>query len=299
MKLPRINLNEIDWLLADGSTFHFTIARLDELHPVVSGNKYFKLKYNLQKTIDEGKKGIITMGGAYSNHLAAAAFACNENGLKSTAIVRGEIQEPLNETLQFCREMNMQFISVNRKEFNRQSITVENILAENTDFFFVPEGGDNEEGIKGCMEILSLIDHADSFSHIFCCIGTGTTYKGILASAKTRQTIIGIPVLKIREEEKLEFIVKHTYIESTADNSVLFDFAGAGYARHNQQQLNFMNLFNNKTGIPTDIVYTGKLMQAVITLAQQKYFKLNSNILVIHSGGLQGNNSLKQDELCF
>jgi 1-aminocyclopropane-1-carboxylate deaminase len=299
MKLSRINLNEIEWQLADGSSFHFTIARLDELHPVVSGNKYFKLKYNLQKTIAEGKTGIITMGGAYSNHLAATAFACNEKGLKSIGLIRGEIQQPLNGTLQFCKEMKMQLITVNRNEYNRQSKPVEKILTENEDYYFVPEGGDNEEGIKGCKEILSLIDHADSFSHIFCCIGTGTTFKGISASAKANQTIMGIPVLKIREQEKKAFIQKHTYIKSIAENIVLFDFAGNGYARHNQQQLNFMNLFYNKTGIPTDIVYTGKLMQAVITLAQQKYFKINSKVLVIHSGGLQGNNSLKQDELCF
>lgn len=299
MILSRINLNEIDWQLADGSSFHFTMARLDELHPVVSGNKYFKLKYNLQKTIAEGKKGIITMGGAYSNHLAATAFACNENGLKSIGIIRGEIKKPLNGTLQFCETMNMQLIAINRNEFNRQSKTVENILTEKEDYFFVPEGGDNEEGIKGCKEILSYIDHADLFSHIVCCIGTGTTFKGFSAAAKAGQIMIGIPVLKIKEEEKKAFIQKHTYIKSNADNIVLFDFAGAGYARYNQDQLNFMNLFYNKTGIPTDIVYTGKLIQAVITLAQQKYFKLNSRVLVIHSGGIQGNNSLKQDELCF
>jgi 1-aminocyclopropane-1-carboxylate deaminase len=299
MILSRINLNEIDWQLADGSSFHFTMARLDELHPVVSGNKYFKLKYNLQKTIAEGKKGIITMGGAYSNHLAATAFACNENGLKSVALIRGEIQKPLNGTLAFCKDMNMQLIAVARNEFNRQSKTVENILKEKEDYYFVPEGGDNEEGIKGCKEILSFIDHADSFTHIICAIGTGTTFKGISAAAKKGQTIVGIPVLKIKENEKKSFIEKHTFIESSAENIVLFDFAGAGYARFNQDQLNFMNLFYTKTGIPTDIVYTGKLMQAVITIAQQKYFKLNSNVLVIHSGGLQGNNSLKQDELCF
>ena len=271
-----IKSNEVVWTLSRGSSFGFTVARLDEIHPFISGNKYFKLKYNLQSALAQNKQGIITMGGAFSNHLSATAFACHEAGLQSAGIIRGEIIQPLNSTLSFCDQMQMKLIPVDRKDYNRTSKTVEEIRRNHDHLFFVPEGGDNAEGLQGCTEILSLIPDADSFTHIICCMGTGTTFKGIAASANKHQTAIGIPVLKIRTDEKDLFIHQHATIESTAEKQVLFDYAGDGYAKLNEGQINFMNSFYTKTGIPTDIVYTGKLMQAVITLAEQDYFTRNN-----------------------
>lgn len=277
----------------------FSVARLDEIHPFVSGNKFFKLKYNLHDALTLGKKGIITMGGAYSNHLAATAFACKEAGLQSAAIVRGELRQPLNSTLSFCEQMQMNLLPVERKDYNRESAAVQTIRRNHDDFFFVPEGGDNEEGLQGCKEILSMIPDADSFTYIICAMGTGTTLKGIAASAKAHQTVVGIPVLKIKPDERDVFICRHSAIESAAQTIVLFDYAGGGYAKLDEQQINFMNSFYTKTGIPTDIVYTGKLMQAVIALAEKKYFMPGSKILVMHTGGLQGNGSLQPGTLLF
>ncbi len=294
-----IKCNEVKWTLSSGNFFEFTVARLDEIHAFISGNKYFKLKYNLQSALAQNKQGIITMGGAFSNHLSATAFACHEAGLQSAGIIRGEIIQPLNPTLFFCEQMQMQLIPVERKKYNRNSETVAEIRRNHNHLFFVPEGGDNEEGLMGCKEILSIIPDADSFTHIICCMGTGTTFKGIAASAKVHQTIIGIPVLKIKTYERDLFIQQHATIESTAGKQVLFDHAGDGYAKFSEEQINFMNLFYTKTGIPTDIVYTGKLIQAVITLAEQDYFTRNNKILVLHTGGLQGNSSLKPGTLLY
>ncbi|MBK8086576.1 MAG: pyridoxal-phosphate dependent enzyme [Chitinophagaceae bacterium] len=193
----------------------------------------------------------------------------------------------------------MKLIPVERKDYNRHSETVEEIRRNNDHLFFIPEGGDNAEGLRGCKEILSMIPDADSFTHILCCMGTGTTFKGIAASAKIHQTVIGIPVLKIRIDERDLFIQQHATIESAAEKQVLFDYAGDGYAKLNEEQLNFMNSFYTKTGIPTDTVYTGKLMQAVITLAEQDYFTRKNKILVLHTGGLQGNSSLKPGMLLY
>ncbi len=294
-----IKSKEVVWTLSGGSSFEFTVARLDEIHPFISGNKYFKLKYNLQSALAQNKKGIITMGGAFSNHLSATAFACDEAGLESAGIIRGEIIQPLNSTLSFCEQMQMKLTPVERKDYGRNSETVEKIRRNNDHLFFVPEGGDNAEGLQGCKEILSMIPDADSFTHILCCMGTGTTFKGIATSAKIHQTVIGIPVLKIKTDERDLFIQQHATIESAAEKQVLFDYAGDGYAKLSEEQLNFMNSFYTKTGIPTDIVYTGKLMQAVITLAEQDYFTRNNKILVLHTGGLQGNSSLKPGMLLY
>lgn len=294
-----IKSNDVAWTLSSGNSFDFTVARLDEIHPFISGNKYFKLKYNLQSALAQNKQGIITMGGAFSNHLSATAFACHEAGLESAGIIRGEIIQSLNPTLSFCEQMQMQLIPVERKDYNRNSETVEEIQRNNNHLFFVPEGGYNAEGLQGCKEILSMIPNADSFTHILCCMGTGTTFKGIAASAKIHQTVIGIPVLKIRADERELFIQQHASIESAAKKQVLFDYAGDGYAKLSEGQINFMNSFYTKTGIPTDIVYTAKLMQAVITLAEQDYFTRNNKILVLHTGGLQGNSSLKPGTLFY
>ncbi|WP_324229520.1 1-aminocyclopropane-1-carboxylate deaminase/D-cysteine desulfhydrase [Lacibacter sp.] len=298
--IPRIiSHNTVEWPLTKGKSFGFTVARLDLLHPFISGNKYFKLKYNLAEANEHNKQGIITMGGAYSNHLAATAFACDEQGMSSVGIVRGEVIEPLNPTLSFCRKHNMKLISVRREDYASNSEAVQKIIQQHSNLFFVPEGGNNEPGMKGCQEILQRIPGADEFTHIICSIGTGTTFKGIASAANASQTVIGVPALKIKTDEQEQFILQHTAVPSAAKQIVLFEFAGKGYARTDEELINFMNSFYTKTSIPTDIVYTGKLMQAVIALAEQSYFPDNSKLLVIHSGGLQGNNSLPSGTLLF
>lgn len=298
--IPRIiSTNTVEWPLKNGNSFCFTVARLDLLHPFISGNKYFKLKYNLAEATEQHKQGIITMGGAYSNHLAATAFACYEQGMISVGIVRGEVIEPLNPTLSFCRKHNMKLISVSRDEYASTNKAVQKIIMQHPHLFFVPEGGNNEMGMKGCKEILQHIPGAGEFTHIICSMGTGTTFKGIASAATTSQTVIGIPALKIKDDEQEEFILKHATVSSPSKQIVLFNFAGKGYARTDDALLNFMNSFYTKTSIPADIVYTGKLMQAVISLAEENYFSDDSNLLVIHSGGLQGNNSLPSGTLLF
>ena len=298
--IPRIiSYNTVEWPLKNGNSFRFTVARLDLLHPFISGNKYFKLKYNLTEATEQHKQGIITMGGAYSNHLAATAFACYEQGMISVGIVRGEVIEPLNPTLSFCRKHNMKLISVSRDNYASTSEAVHKIIQQHPQLLFVPEGGNNEMGMKGCKEILQHIPGADEFTHIICSVGTGTTFKGIASSAKASQTVIGIPALKIKAGEQEQFVLQHASVSSAAKQIVLFDFAGKGYARTDEHLLNFMNSFYTKTSIPTDIVYTGKLMQAVIALAEESYFSGDSKLLVIHSGGLQGNNSLPSGTLLF
>jgi 1-aminocyclopropane-1-carboxylate deaminase len=277
--IPRIiSNNTVEWTLKNGNSFCFTVARLDLLHPFISGNKYFKLKYNLAEATEQHKQGIITI---------------------SVGIVRGEVIEPLNPTLSFCRKYNMKLISVSRDEYASTSEAVQKIIIQHPHLFFVPEGGNNEMGMKGCKEILQYIPGAGEFTHIVCSMGTGTTFKGIASAANASQTVIGIPVLKIKTDEQEQFIQQHASVSSAAKQMILFDFAGKGYARTDESLFNFMNSFYTKTSIPTDIVYTGKLMQAVISLAEESYFSDDSKLLVIHSGGLQGNNSLPSGTLLF
>ncbi|MBX9783740.1 MAG: pyridoxal-phosphate dependent enzyme [Chitinophagaceae bacterium] len=293
-----IRLQNIQWSCSNGYAV-CDVARLDEIHPFISGNKYFKLKYNLQKAIAENK-GIITMGGAYSNHMAATAFACNKAGIKSIGLIRGEIPTPLNHTLSFCTQHQMQLISIKRDEFYRTSNAVMQLITQyHDDYFFVPEGGDNAEGEKGCTEILSHIPHAHTYTHIACAVGTGTTCRGLALSAAPHQTILAIPSLKIKKEEQEQFIKNHITVSSPASVNVLFDFAGKGYAQKDDILISFMNRFYNETKMPLDFVYTGKLMMAITTLFEQNYFSVDDRVLVLHTGGLQGNNSLPAGTLLY
>jgi 1-aminocyclopropane-1-carboxylate deaminase len=297
--LPIIQYNEVIWEIENDQSIAFTVARLDALHPFVSGNKFFKLKYNLEAAITQKRQGILTMGGAYSNHLAATAWACAANGLSSIGLIRGEIIQPLNATLQFCVEQGMQLIPVDRADYQHKSYRIQQLIETFNAYFFVPEGGANAEGMKGCSEILSYIDEAATYSHILCCMGTGTTFQGICMSASAEQTVIGIPVLKIKKEERDAFIRQHSTINSKATQKIFFDYAGNGYAKTSEQQLNFMNSFYTKTGIPTDIVYTGKLIQALVDLTEKRYLSNEQRILVLHTGGLQGNSSVERGRLLY
>jgi 1-aminocyclopropane-1-carboxylate deaminase len=286
-----INLSHIQWLSATGSNAFCTVARLDELHPFVSGNKFFKLKYNLQAAASL-KKGIITMGGAYSNHLAATAFACREAGIPSIGLIRGEILKPLNHTLAFCRHHNMQLLSVPRNEYKSHSLYIKELQTSHPDYFFVPEGGSNAEGEKGCSEIAALIPHFHSFTHIACAVGTGTTERGLLQSMQPHQTMLAVPVLKIKEEERSLFMQQHLSSNTHQKIKVLFDYAGKGYAKKEEHIFSFMNQFYEQTKLPLDFVYTAKLLMAADDLFCKHYFTKDDRLLIVHTGGLQGNDSL-------
>ena len=298
-RAKEIRLDQVTWSLNSGQKTPLTVARLDLLHPVVSGNKSFKLFYNLQQAILEQKSGIITMGGCFSNHLVATAYACKEAGMRSIGLIRGELPNPLNHSLRFCSENGMQLIPIDRKHFNQTDQLVLEKIQSHPDLYFVPEGGDNSYGEKGCTEIMQRIKGADQFTHIVCAIGTGTTFRGLLQSLKKQQTGIGIPVLKIPVEEQDGFLRQHVKTHSNASFQVYFNYALNGYAKKDTTLLNFMNTFYKETNIPTDFVYTGKVMHAVTHLLETNPFPENSNLLVLHTGGLQGNDSLPRGALCY
>lgn len=262
------------------------MLRLDKLDPEISGNKWFKLKYNLEAARSEGKRHILTFGGAYSNHIAATAATCHEAGLRCTGIIRGERPPVLSHTLQTAlrQGMELEFISREAYRDSRQ------FFETRPDTYVIPEGGHNTAGARGCEDILSLFP-TEHFTHILCAVGTGTTLAGLINSATATQTVIGIPVLK--GAGYLEADIKALlHPGQTGHWRLLHDFHGGGYAKVKPELIDFINIFFAETGIPTDIIYTGKLVKAFRELVHQRYFADNSKVLLIHTGGLQGNLSL-------
>jgi len=271
------------------------VLRLDEIHPIVSGNKWFKLKYYLQNAQVNHKETIASFGGPYSNHLVALAFASKEYNLKSIGYVRSNEDEPITPTLQEAMNYGMDLKFLGRNNFQ----VFKNELLQNNQTngtYFVDEGGYGTLGAKGAATILSN-EKTNSYSHIICAVGTGTMMAGLINAAKPNQHVIGIPVLKneatIRDEITQLITIKKIPF------TVLHDFHLGGYAKTNQAQFDFMNLLWQTEKIPTDIIYTSKLFMAVKSLMDTNYFSPAAKILIIHSGGLQGNRSLPAGTLLF
>jgi len=267
------------------------VLRLDKCDPVVSGNKWFKLRFYLEEAIKSNKKTIVTYGGPWSNHLVATAAASKKMGLKSLGYVRGEKPALFSHTLNSALSLGMELQFLSRDAYATQRRKVE----LQTTNYVIPEGGYGMMGAKGASTITDLFNEED-FTHVLAAVGTGTMLAGI-ANALKNTTLIGIPVLK--GKEALEKEVSSLLTQVSCPWSMLEGFEWGGYAKHPAQLLEYMNQLYNSTKIPTDIVYTSKLFYAVEQLATNNFFKKGSRLLLIHSGGLQGNESLEKGALCF
>jgi 1-aminocyclopropane-1-carboxylate deaminase len=275
------------------------VLRLDRLHPVISGNKWFKLKGHLQQALQSSASPIITFGGAWSNHLLATACAAHEAGLNAIGMVRGEKPPTLSATLSSALHYGMQLEFISRQDYSEKSSPhfLHQLSLRYPGAYIIPEGGAGPLGIRGSEEILRIID-TSSYTHILCAIGTGTMFLGLVRASLPGQTVIGVPVLKgVNPLAGAEPLILTP--EQSERARLLDGYQFGGYARHPQVLLDFMNEFYRETAIPSDIVYTGKLFYALRDSIRNNYFPKSSRLLVIHSGGLQGNGSLKPGVLQF
>jgi 1-aminocyclopropane-1-carboxylate deaminase len=273
-------------LTLDFPSVSLTIKREDLIHPKISGNKYRKLKYNILQAKSENKDRLLTFGGAFSNHIAAVASAGKEYGFETIGIIRGEeLADKIkdNPTLQFAQDCGMKFDFVSREIYRQKENLdfIEKLYQKWGDFYFLPEGGTNDLAIKGCEEILSNSD--DEFDYICCAVGTGGTISGIINCSKSSQQVLGFPALKgdFMYEEIRNFVKKENW-------SLIQGYHFGGYGKVTLELIEFMNQFYKKTNIILDPIYTGKMVFGVIDLIKKNYFPPGSNILMIHTGGIQG-----------
>jgi len=298
--LEKINLSHWNHAAFRENDLQVDVMRLDQIHPVVSGNKWFKLKYYLERAKHEEKNRLMSFGGAYSNHLIALAEASRLYGLSSAAFIRGEEPDTLSHTLQEARAMGMELRFLSRADYEekkKSAFFFSDVAPENSDLY-IPEGGSGREGIQGAAEILSLIPTV-SYAYICCAVGTGTTLAGLINSAGPEQKIIGVSVLKgTKGFEPMQAAWLSPSAVPDHIHMIHEDHFG-GYAKTCRILFEFMNRIFSESGIPTDFVYTGKLFYSIVRLATENYFPAGSRILVLHSGGLQGNRSLAPGLLQF
>ncbi|HTI07277.1 MAG TPA: pyridoxal-phosphate dependent enzyme [Puia sp.] len=276
------------------------VLRLDKLHPVISGNKWFKLKGYVQAAIQQSGQHLITFGGAWSNHIVATACLAQQAGLRAIGFIRGECPALLSDTLQEAAGYGMQLEFLSREAYKTKDspVFLEQLATRYPGAFIIPEGGAGNLGIKGSEDILQTVD-TSSYSHILCAIGTGTMYQGLVNAAAPGQTVIGVPVLK--GMNTLAAISREGWPpgDKLPYCRLLPDYHFGGYARHTPELLGFMNRWYQTTGIPSDFVYTGKLFYAALDSIHKQLFPPGSRLLLIHSGGLQGNRSLSPGLLVF
>lgn len=265
---------------------NITIKRLDLVHPHISGNKFFKLKYNLLVAQQQGYKKLLTFGGAYSNHIAATAYAAQLLGFESLGIIRGEelASKLLNATLNTAQQMGMQFQFISRENYRlKQSPAyLAQLQQDYPDYYVIPEGGTNPLAIQGCQEILNSQDR-ENYDLICCAVGTGGTIAGLIEASHSQQQVLGFSALKgdFLSTEVEQLTPKRNW-------QITDQYCCGGYAKTTPKLLQFIQDFEQRYQIPLEQVYTGKMLLGLSDLIQQSTFSIDHRILVIHSGGLQG-----------
>jgi 1-aminocyclopropane-1-carboxylate deaminase len=293
-------LQSIDSDLLSQRSVSLQVLRLDSLYPQWSGNKYFKLKNNIEQAKTRGFTQLLSFGGAFSNHIHALALAGKVQGLTTIGMIRGEAHSPLNTTLQDAVNAGMQLHYLSRADYRRSNDA--DFLAQlQRDFpnaFIIPEGGSNRWGVEGCKDIVSHIQHhcGDQFDVIAVPCGTAATLAGISAAAEGKQ-LWGFAVLKNAGYLKQEVQRFHAEIGfSGPQNWTLFDqYHCGGYAKLNQQLIAFMDDFYAANAIALEPVYTAKMFYGLFQLlahSPERFRPVEAGkkfrIVAIHTGGLQG-----------
>ena len=261
------------------------IKREDLTHPEISGNKYWKMFYNVKKYLEKevSERKIITFGGAFSNHIAAAAALGNEFGIKTLGVIRGnELEDSWQEnpTLFSAHQNGMSFRFVTRETYRYKERLMAELQEEFPESLVVPEGGTNENAVEGIQYMLT--DETNDFDYICSAVGTGGTVSGLSKFAQPHQKVIGFKAVK---DNSLENRIKNL---SKKDNFTLIDASDGGFGKITDENVRFINEFYQYFGIVLEPVYTGKMLRKIFEMIADNYFPANSKILAFHTGGLQG-----------
>lgn len=273
------------------------MLRLDLLHEEISGNKWFKLKYNLEEAKIENKNTILTFGGAWSNHIAATAAACDLLGFKSIGLIRGDELKPDSSiTLSCATHHGMELHFISREEYRRKEDSdFIRVINEKFNYpYTIPEGGNNALGRKGCMEILSFCQK-EKYSYVCCAVGTGATLSGIIESCLPHQKIIGFAPFKNAKEQNERIKIFLSDNLKKYNREIITDYHFGGFGKKTKELLEFMNQFYAQNQVQLDFVYTGKMMFGIYDLIMKGFFRSGSKIIAIHTGGLQGNKSFSEE----
>ena len=280
----------VDDPILDDAGINLLIKREDMIHPYLSGNKYHKLKYNLDGAKKEGYDTLLTFGGAYSNHIYATAAAGKIYNFNTIGIIRGEEHEPLNPILAFSKQCGMQLCYMDRSTYRNKTnkYVIELLIKKYGRFYLIPEGGSNNLAVKGCAEIISSIEN--DFDYICSAVGTGGTVAGLAAGLKGTKKVLGFSVLKGSNflNGRTRQLLKSYSGQEFKNWQINFNYHFGGYARFNLELIDFIENFEQRFNIPIEPIYTGKMLYGIFDLVKKGFFPAETTIIAIHTGGLQG-----------
>ena len=304
MGSKKIPVTRLNCRLLQNKGVELWVARLDQVDPLISGNKWFKLKYNLVEALDQRASHIVSFGGAYSNHLHALAAACYRLGLKSTAVLRGELVSPLNPTLSDCESWGMSFLPVTRAEYREKTSPsfIQRLHEQLGMFYMVPEGGSNALAVKGMSEVVAtILKSVGSFDYLCCAVGSGGTLSGLVAGAGSSIKCVGYSAIKGGQyvqgdiqalldqyQEGLNRPVDVALCDAGKGFEIVHDYHFGGFARVQPELLNFMKWFECRFDIPLEHVYTAKMLYGIFDQIKLGCFERGQRIVALHTGGLQG-----------
>ena len=292
-----VPIQPLSSLIAPYGELHIDVLRMDKIHTIVSGNKWFKLSGYLTAAKQNGYTTICTFGGAFSNHIVATAYAAKMMGFKSMGVIRGERPKEFSATLQNAAAYGMELSFVSREAYKDKS-ALQNALDPDGLSYWVPEGGYGKIGAQGIKDMLRSVPYWD-YTHIFTAVGTGTTLAGLIEAALPYQKIIGVSVLNNLPSILAE--VKDLLSEDSANKNfdILGDYTFGGYAKKSKELIHFMAEVYENVKLPLDFVYTAKAFYGMLQYTQKAALAKHSKLLFLHTGGLQGNQSLPQGSLPF
>lgn len=299
----QVPIARLDCDLLSAHGIELSVARLDLVDPQISGNKWFKLKYNLIEALNQGATHIVSFGGAYSNHLHALAAACFRLGLKSTAVLRGELVTPLNPTLHDCKSWGMEFLPVTRTQYREKSSPqfIQQLHDQLGAFYLVPEGGSNALAVKGVAEVVpAIVAEIGVFDYLCCGVGSGGTLSGLIAGAGSPVKCIGYSAIKggqYIEGQIKELLAQYQMSDGSIDDEsvvvdIVHDYHFGGFAKVQPELISFMTWFESSFDIPLEHVYTAKMLYGLFDQIKAGRFSRGQRIVALHTGGLQGRRAI-------
>ena len=305
VKINKIINERIVFDRINASGVHLSMARADQVHPLASGNKLYKLQPILDDAKARGFKQILSFGGAFSNHIHALALMGQQQGIETIALIRGEENYPQNyaqnPTLSDAQNAGMRLEFVSRAEYKQRNdeTYLKALQTRYPKALIVPEGGSSQRAIEGCAQMAEDINASlshNASNHILAIAsGTGATAAGLVCGLAVDQSLIAYAVLKdaslksridgfISSENK-DYQQKQYSIQSA-------DFGG--YAKLNKALLDFILDWLDQTSILLDPIYTSKMCLKVVQQIESGEFSAGQSIVLIHSGGLQGWRGMKK-----
>jgi 1-aminocyclopropane-1-carboxylate deaminase len=285
----KVTIKKINMTLISFKNQHIDIYSDYSSKHFVSGNKYWKLKYNLKEAKKLKKNTLLTFGGAFSNHIHAVAAAGKLFNLKTIGLIRGEIIMPLNPTLEFAKTQGMELIPMTRQNYRKKNDLdfLNELQKQFPDAYIIPEGGTNQLAVKGCSEIIDELPN--HFNFICCASGTGGTIAGLIIGANNKGKVLGFPALKGNFlTGEITNLIKDYNGNQYSNWELIGDYHFGGYGKHKPPLIDFINNFKKEYDIQLEPLYTGKMMFGIFDMIEKGYFPEGSKIVVIHTGGLQG-----------